>query len=229
MNYLSFNNNAHIFNDIILEICKFLKDVDKIRFLSVCNHNHSLKGKILYTCPVIVDKISSLWYFNNFTKVIIIFDIGIIPYYVKKIYLGNFISKKINEHIPEIWKWIKSYDNFSWLLSRPMPFLTHVSFGTYFNDPVHFIPSTVTHLSFSNIFNKEIKHIISSITHLFLGKYYDRPTIFPQSIIKLYAPGMFHFPIHSLSNVEYLTINLYYPYKVEISDYPKLKRVDRIR
>lgn len=210
MNYLSFNEYAFILNDVILEICKYLGDTEKTQFLSVTKHTDTLKDKIFYDDLIIVDKISQLWYFDKFTKIIVIFDIGKIPKNIKELYLGNFLDKHINAKIPAIWKNIRSYGVFTKLLTMDMPYLTHLYFGTYYNYPIYFLPQTITHLSFGNQFNEEVECIPFTVTHLYFGKNFDKP-------------------IRKLPNVIVIGVNLFYFYHINPDDYPKLRCIERFR
>lgn len=53
-----------IFKDIILVICDFLDDMEKLSFLSVNNFNHLLKSQTKFTGPI--DLNANLWYINSF-------------------------------------------------------------------------------------------------------------------------------------------------------------------
>jgi len=235
MNFLSFNNNSYIFNDIIFEICNHINDKDKIMFLSVCKHCHMLKNNLLYYNVVLIDNISRLWYFNRFTEIIIIFDIGKIPDQVRKIYYGNFVDGHINVKIPIPWKSIKSYGSFDDFINKKFPSsLTHLFFGTWFNTKISTpIPNTITHIIFCTSYDQPIdKDILpNSLTHIIFGKHFDQ-TIdnLPKSIITLGLPGKhFNKSIPLLPNLEYLNLNILYLHEIENTKYPNLKMIEWTR
>lgn len=176
-----------IYDDIITYICQYLDDKNKIQFLSTTININKLKHKIFFNELVIIDRISQLPYFDRFTEIIIIFDIGKIPKYIKKLYFGNFIDRHITNKIPLIWRNVKSNSDFNDLIQRDLPTtLTHMEFGTYFNDKINFrMPSSITHVTFGYCFNQPINICLPEfIIELTCSYYFDCPIYdLPASLI----------------------------------------------
>ena len=57
-------------NDIYCYICSFLRDLDKLNFLSVSSDMHILKSKIFFNDYVHINNIFDIWYFDRFTHII---------------------------------------------------------------------------------------------------------------------------------------------------------------
>ena len=57
-------------NDIFCYICTFLRDIDKLKFLSLSSSTHILKFKIFFNDRVHIDKIISVIFFDRFTNII---------------------------------------------------------------------------------------------------------------------------------------------------------------
>ena len=55
-----------------------------------------------------------------------------------------------------------------------LPSLTHLAFGTHFNQSVDNLPSSLTHLIFRIHFKQSVDNLPSSLTHLTFGIYFKQ-------------------------------------------------------
>jgi hypothetical protein len=173
-------------NDIILFICRFLYDKDKLNFLSSSNKTNMLKNKIIFYRLVHINKIKHLQYFDQFVN-IISDDICIFPKNIKQLTFGNTFNKKIkNDTIPSSVTHLTFGDKFDQKVKNRIPHsITHLTFGYYFNRNIKdSIPNSVTHLTLGYCFKKDINNNIpSSVTHLIVNlNNYEKNNI-PKSVI----------------------------------------------
>ena len=72
-----------------------------------------------------------------------------------------------------------SLENFNQVLNKQNlgPYLTHLTLGEGFNQPLDSLPKTLTHLIFSSqsTFNQPIDHLPSTLIHLELGMAFNKP------------------------------------------------------
>lgn len=176
-----------LLDDIIIYVCKFLSDADKIKFLSTSTHMHSLKNRTEYhSCDV--KKIYQLWYFNQFTQVTI----------------NDCATGNINDYIPKNAKRLIIKTNYDGMINFPQS-VTHLTCNGYFNQPIK-IPATITHLKLSGYFNQPLicpvtlePIIPSSVIYLMLGPNMVHPLInngtplIPSNIKYLYFNGSYRY------------------------------------
>src|SRR5438046_1361923 len=55
--------------DICISICNYLRNMDKLNFFSVTQNLHSCKSKIKFTDSVFINRITNIWYFDQFTNI----------------------------------------------------------------------------------------------------------------------------------------------------------------
>ena len=90
-----------ICKDIIIEICKHLKDKDKLDLLSCNKILNTLKTYILFTSKIYINEtILNLKYYNQFTN-IIVNDVNIrLPFNTKCLTFGDGFNQNIKGEIP---------------------------------------------------------------------------------------------------------------------------------
>ena len=124
-------------NDIYCYICSFLRDLDKLNFLSVSSDMHILKSKIFFNDYVHINNIFDIWYFDRFTH-IITDRLVKYPKCLTHLTFGDDFNQDIKDCIP---------------IS-----VTHLTFGYYFNQNIKdCIPISVTHLTFGYFLTKVLK------------------------------------------------------------------------
>lgn len=115
-------------NDIIIYMCEFLSDIDKVFFLSANNTHHLLKNKIRFNEKTHVDKINKLTYYNRFANVITKKNIKKLPLNITHLTLSGTYHKNINKLIPKT--------------------VTHLTFmRTPQYDISEFFPTNITHVN----------------------------------------------------------------------------------
>jgi hypothetical protein len=135
-------------NDIILYICRYLNNRQKINFLSTTTITHQLKSKTYFKKRVVLGKIMGLFYFDQFENIFIDNKFERLPSNTKMIQFDKFYKFSI-ESLKDSIK------------------ITHVILGDYFLEKIDWLPSTIKFLSIGNIFRRSIKHTIpDSVTHL---------------------------------------------------------------
>lgn len=99
--------------------------------------------------------------------------------------------------------------NFNEPIKNIPAFVTHVTFGVRFNQPIKVgtIAESVTHLYFGVIFNQPIKWLPSSLTLLKFGDCFNQPLDnLPSSITHLVLGHSFNYPISGLKTVTHLIV-----------------------
>ena len=142
-------------NDIIIYVCSFINNKEKINFLSICHKNYSLVKRIYFNDIISISKVIKILPKYRFTNIMWNSNLNLNP--KQKIQIGKNCTNDILVllHIPNS--------------------VTHLTFGYCFNQEIKdgvalLIPNSVTHLTFGNEFNKEIKNRIhDSVTHLTFG------------------------------------------------------------
>src|SRR5579872_2704116 len=132
-----------LINDIIIKITTFLRTCDKVMFLSISKDLHFLKDKIYYDKKIRLRKICNLWYYDNFTNIIV----GNTSYKYK-------LPKSVN-HLTFYWEFNKDVKGY-------IPnSITHLTLGDNFNRDIKgCIPNSVTHLNLGWEFDQDIKDCI---------------------------------------------------------------------
>jgi hypothetical protein len=123
-------------NDVIVYICDFLSDVDKLAYLSINNNMHLLKINVIFHTNIHIDQIIHLKYYDRFTN-IVAGDCSILPLNTKKLVLTNTYTENINNLIP-----------------------LNVLYLTFKEEPIYDItenfPTNIIHANIEN--SKEIPH-----------------------------------------------------------------------
>jgi len=89
-----------IIDDILIQICNFLTDREKIRLLSSCKQTNAKKMIMMYNMPIKIMQIIYLPYYHNFTNIILTKDI---KYLETEYFCGNTIQKNsLPKHIKKI-------------------------------------------------------------------------------------------------------------------------------
>src|SRR5579872_5211183 len=131
-----------LINDIIIYIMTFLRDNEKIKFLSLSKSLNYLKNKVYYDEMIDIGKISRLSYYDMFTNVIIIDFSHSLPNSIKKITFNNNMSA--HPHINNLFTMDEAID-------RPNSVIA------YNKNMILQIPNTVTHLIFNDWFDQDIR------------------------------------------------------------------------
>ena len=125
----------YLYKDILINILNYLRDKEKILFLSTCKTLHKSKNLFEFSDPISIKIILKLSYRKSFTNLII----------GNEIFLRN--NKKIDKKIDK---------NF---LSE----VKKITFGKAFNWNIKScISSSVTHLTLGDSFNRDIEGCIPS-------------------------------------------------------------------
>ena len=123
--------------DIVVIICGWLSDKDKISYLSIDNTFHMLKHIIHYEDMIIVTKIKKLPYYDQFTN-IISDDVITFPKHITHLTFSHNFDQDIKGVIPSS--------------------VTHLTFGYSFDQDIKgVIPSSVTHLTINKSTYKNLK------------------------------------------------------------------------
>lgn len=176
--------NSMLCDDIIVYICTFLRNYDKIQFLSTCSYFHTLKNKVCFdgkrwrswsiVNPIPVSKIKDLWYFDRFTHVEVDCDILKIPQCATNLLLN---TGKI------------SHANYFYSNIRCLTINGTRSYFGYDYSPHNLIPSTVTKLVWINPLGDDYlrNRIPPNVTSLTIRSYHNLITNFclPDTIIDL--------------------------------------------
>ena len=142
-------------NDIFCHICTYLRDIDKLNFLSVSSFMHQLTSRVFFNDQIQIKKIINIWYFDRFTN-IITDQLDVYPKCISHLTFGHRFDKNINGCIP--------------------PSTTHLTFGSWFDHDIDgCIPPSTTHLTFGSWFDHDIKGCVPpSVTHLTFGSYFNQ-------------------------------------------------------
>jgi len=165
-----------LFIDLIIQICIYLTDKDKINLLSINKQYHLIKNKIYYIEQIKKCKIINLFYYDNFINIICSNLINF-PKNIKYLTFGKIFNKEIKGAIPNSVTHLTFGENFNQEIKGAIPnSVTHLTFGYCFDQDIKgAIPNSVTHLTFGDKFNKEIKGAIPNlVTHLTFGYCFDQ-------------------------------------------------------
>lgn len=148
--------------DIIIEICNYLSDKNKIMFLSVNKILDSNKNNIFYNDRTRYYNIKNLWYHDQFTDICVLdlCKLHILPKHVKKLQIYYL---HYGAHIPNS--------------------ITHLIFESYFNQYINgIIPKNVTYLSLGSYYKKDIKDAIPiTVKKLVISKNYPYKSSIPKT------------------------------------------------
>ena len=112
-----------------------------------------------------------------------------------------------------IQNYIKSYNKRGGYPINNIPkYLTHLTFGYYFNQSVDNLPRNLTHLTFGDCFNQSVDNLPSTLTHLAFGYAFDKKVDLPFNIkyLKLNCNNN-QYLIDNLSDgVEELKLEMYF-------------------
>ena len=219
--------------DICQNICLFLSDRDKFRFIR-CNKILSQKCHPLFTDVINIRKIIGLEQYNRFTNIEL--DICndtnirfpnnlkclkvycelnfVIPTSVTHLELFNIKDIRENQ-IPTSITYLLFGTHFNRCIKNKIPSsVKYLKFGLLFNQPIgdeyeNYIPSSVIYLKFGWSFNQSIEgRIPSSVTHLSFGELFNQSIYnsIPDSVVYLTFESNFNQPIDDCipSSVKYL-------------------------
>uniref|UniRef100_A0A6C0C7W4 F-box domain-containing protein n=1 Tax=viral metagenome TaxID=1070528 RepID=A0A6C0C7W4_9ZZZZ len=135
------------------------------------------------------------------------------PHHLQSLILGDKFNQPIKTTFPSL-AFLQFGHDFDQLLSpQQIPNVTHLRFGTSFNQNVT-IPTKVTHLTFGDKFNKYLDRIPESVTHLTVGYYFrfDYHIKLPMNIISLTYSDLYGRPINNIMNphVKFLKFGKYF-------------------
>lgn len=143
-------------NDIIIYICNYLNDKDKISFLSINRHMNLIKNKVFYHEMVCINKIQGLWYINQIKNVVIKENVNLSKYIIPNITnltFGYNFNQCVKGYIPSQ--------------------VTHLTFGQYFRQSLEgCIPPSVTHLTLPGDIEYNKKYIPSTVIYLTWENYF---------------------------------------------------------
>jgi hypothetical protein len=219
------------YKDIILLICKYLHDKNKINYLSVSKSAHILKHETIFRKKVDLHQILQLSYFDQFTNVIVGERFDKLPKNTKLVTFSDYFNKSINglnfppniigikfgrcfdsnidDCIPSTIKYLTFGKNFDCPINKKLPDnIIHVVFGRYFNKPINgILPDNLKHLHLGRYFNQSIDNLPSSLITLFLGHWFNEPICkLPNGLQNLYIDSIYSFTIKYLPSS---IINLY--------------------
>jgi hypothetical protein len=111
-------------------------------------------------------------------------------------------------------RYIQTSDAFNSILTADMfenTFITHLTFGSYYNQPTDHLPSSITHLTFGWRYNQPTDHLPLSIAYLTFVICYNQPTNdLPSSITHLEFGYCYNQPINDLPPwITHLTFGLH--------------------
>src|SRR5687767_11089636 len=124
-------------DDVLLHMCAYMDNRQKINFLSINIMTHRLKAKTLFKKRVTLNNISGLFYFDRFENICVRNRFGRLPENTKIVQFDN------------------DFDDFIYDLKYPKK-VTHMIFGRNFNKPIVGCIPPVQYLSFGVKFNQSI-------------------------------------------------------------------------
>src|SRR5688572_15594005 len=149
-----------LLREMIIEICEFLSNCEKIRLSAVSKSMDKIKHKLIYREKIDVHRIQNLSFFDNFRSIKMSCVCDLYQKYIVYVNPNRTYDEPTKDKLPLL--------------------VTHLEFDIFFNREIkNTIPSSVTHLIFGNMFNQSINDIPSSITHLTLGVNFDKYDTFP--------------------------------------------------
>lgn len=183
-----------LFEEILIQICDYLSDRDKVAFTSISSDIIELKCKLVYRDKIDINRISNLPYFDNFESILIHCERTRRPKLAKQIYFIQLhcTAKQVPKYVTHL---VFSYW-FNQSIAGMIPAsVTHLTFGTMFDHSIeNNIPPSVTHLTFGSHFDQPIGTIPASVTHLEFGYYFSQ-------IINLdYLPNLIHLQLDRAYN-----------------------------
>jgi hypothetical protein len=193
------------YRDIIILICKYLKDKDKLNYLSVTAISHTFKHFVVFRKKIYLDKILDVSYFDRFTDIIITKRFDRLPKNTKLITFDDNFNEPINDLIfpPSVIN-LKFGKLFNQTIDNCIPLtIKYLTFGRDFNIPIKYmLPGSIIYLAFGRYFNQSIHGILpNNLKHLDFGKHFNQSIDnLPSSVITLYLRWYFSKPIHQLPN-----------------------------
>jgi len=176
-------------NDIIIKICDYLYDYDKLCFLSITKKHNERKKNIHFNEKVHVTKIKKLNYFDSFTNIKIEYGMDKYPKSLTSLTIDNNSDEDIE--IPKTIKNLTIKDanekiiknlcegiekiEIGFTIKNMKKYIPksvkHLKIGSLcrYSDVTNCIPENVTHLTISGIMTETIKgKIPTNVTHLIL-------------------------------------------------------------
>lgn len=213
---------------MIIEICEFLTDGEKIKLSMVSKMMNHIKCKLTYYEKQDIKNIIDLPYFDNFVYVEISKKTNTCPKFAKYVRYNKNNPCTLKK-LPLSVIHLRFYNKFAGSLYKIPSSITHLKLGskfyryntfpevvnithlrifscTYFKNV--WIPPSVKHLKIYNFDRAIEKCIPESVTHLTLVyKYLNMPTYIPTSITHLYFHDKFDSLISNLTmpSVTHLT------------------------
>lgn len=208
--------------DIILFICSFLSNKDKLSFLSVCKFAHGLKQYIIYKEPIDLDKILVLDYYNQFINIrATASEIDNMKNYNKK-FPDKMVKLKLFYFREHIYNLIKDsyylthlvFDNGCRVIDNRMPQLhkiTHLTWNIQQKIKKRFLPKNLLHLEIGYNPNRDcyIPNTIKKLT-LMYGNRFDISSLNNLKILEFKSTNHFNLDIFLYTfpkNMEILVLN----------------------
>uniref|UniRef100_A0A6C0C7F0 F-box and FNIP repeat-containing protein n=1 Tax=viral metagenome TaxID=1070528 RepID=A0A6C0C7F0_9ZZZZ len=195
--------------DIFSQICKHLKDKEKINLSAATTVTNDFKYRLIYVDQISWKKIHKLSFYDNFESIIIdtchyrfsknAKNVTIccypnciictmspdfeIPATVTHLTLHQDVRYPSPIIIPSGY-----IQYFAQHLKTKIPgSVTHLTFSGFFNERINdYIPNSVTHLRFGECFNQSLENDIpNSVTHLSFDYDYNFDTPLPASVTHL--------------------------------------------
>lgn len=144
-------------SDIVLCVCRYVNNCQKIAYLSVSKAMHQVKSKVAFKQCVNLYAIEGLFYFDQFEHVVVHERFEVLPKNTKVLRF----AKNFNESICEL---------------KYPPHITHMMLGPHFSQSIDgCIPDTVKYLWLGKRFQCDIDGLLpESVTHLVLGEHFNK-------------------------------------------------------
>ena len=106
---------------------------------------------------------------------------------------------------------LKTTHDFNDTITLPSS-ITHLRFGSCYNQPTNNLPNSITHLTFGKNYNCITDDLPNSITHLTFGYHYNQPiSTLPPLITHLTFGDLYNQPTNELpSSITHLTFGCFY-------------------
>jgi hypothetical protein len=208
------NNMENLLEDVILTLCLFLTDKEKIYFLSASRKFDEFKIKTEFCNRIKNDCIYDLPYFDRFTNVIICRDYKKLPLIITRLTFDEGIYyNRYQQHIPNSVTHLivgvdipPLYDAYKGIKECDLPWDRRFYYNPetkcktrcvpnefdsedeYHKSYPNMIPNTVKYVDFDYDFDKSLQCCIpNSVTHLLFRDYFNRPieNCIPDSVTHL--------------------------------------------
>lgn len=198
-----------ITDDSVLNVCKFLNDKHKIRFLSTTTTLNKLKMKVTFRTRLTTKQIDHLPYFDQFTEIFLENAATRIPSNVKIVKISSDFDGPIET--------LQSYK-----------YITHIYFGTDFHQEIKDkLPPNVKYLSFQSYYKHFYPDAIpNSVVTMIISGGYDPewspnhnkspPHWIPDTVTNLTIRHVYGRDIRLSPNLTHLSVNFRERYALSI-------------